>query len=129
MEHGLGGLSFVAQTFQTQPITHEDAPALAVISKMLRSCSCTEIREKGGAYGGLPSIEMDNGRDYCFCFLPGPAHCQHLNVYDAASTFIVSSNYTEEDIKEAILQVCADVVIRTPRTRPREKPFTGNLPA
>ena len=102
-------VSFVAQTFQTQPITHEDAPALAVISKMLRSLFLhREIREKGGAYGGFAVYQMDNGL-FCFASYRDPHIVNTLNVYDAASTFIVSGNYTEEDITEAILQVCADI--------------------
>ncbi|MEZ4565765.1 MAG: hypothetical protein R2860_01960 [Desulfobacterales bacterium] len=102
-------VSFVAQTFQTQPITHEDAPTLAVISKMLRSMYLhREIREKGGAYGGFAVYQMENGL-FCFASYRDPHIVNTLNVYDAASNFIVSGDYTEEDIKEAILQVCADI--------------------
>ncbi len=102
-------VSFVAQTFQTHPITHEHAPALAVISKILRSMFLhREIREKGGAYGGFALYQMDSGI-FCFASYRDPHIANTLKVYGAASNFIVSGDYTEEDIKEAILQVCADI--------------------
>ena len=48
-------VSFVASTFKTVPMAHEDAPALFVVSKLLRSMYLhREIREKGGAYGASP---------------------------------------------------------------------------
>ena len=102
-------VSFVASIFQAKPITHEHAPALAVISKILRSMFLhREIREKGGAYGGFAVYQMENGL-FCFASYRDPHIVNTLNVYDAASDFIVSGNYSEEDIKEAILQVCADI--------------------
>jgi Zn-dependent M16 (insulinase) family peptidase len=59
-------VSFVASVFETKPLTHEHAPALAAISKMLRSLFLhREIREKGGAYGGFASYLPENG---LFCF-------------------------------------------------------------
>ncbi|MCD6584783.1 MAG: insulinase family protein [Desulfobacteraceae bacterium] len=102
-------VSFVASVFQTNRITHEHAPALAVISKILRSMFLhREIREKGGAYGGFAAYQMDNGL-FCFASYRDPHILNTLNVYDAASDFIVSGEYMDEDIKEAILQVCADI--------------------
>ncbi len=102
-------VSFVASVFQTNRITHEHAPALAVISKILRSMFLhREIREKGGAYGGFAAYQLENGL-FCFASYRDPHIFNTLNVYDAASDFIVSGKYTDEDIKEAILQVCADI--------------------
>ena len=102
-------VSFVASVFQTDRITHEHAPALAVISKILRSMFLhREIREKGGAYGGFAAYQMENGL-FCFASYRDPHIFNTLNVYEAASDFIVSGEYTDEDIKEAILQVCADI--------------------
>jgi Zn-dependent M16 (insulinase) family peptidase len=102
-------VSFVASVFQTNRITHEHAPALAVISKILRSMFLhREIREKGGAYGGFAAYQLENGL-FCFASYRDPHIFNTLNVYDAASEFIISGKYTNEDIKEAILQVCADI--------------------
>lgn len=102
-------VSFVARTLQTKPITHEHAPALAVISKIMRSMFLhREIREKGGAYGGFSAYQLENGL-FSFASYRDPHIVNTLNVYDRASEFIISGDYTEEDIKEAILQVCADI--------------------
>ena len=102
-------VSFVASVFQTDRITHEHSPALAVISKVLRSMFLhREIREKGGAYGGFAAYQLENGL-FCFASYRDPHIFNTLNVYDAASDFIVSGDYSDEDIKEAILQVCADI--------------------
>lgn len=102
-------VSFVASVFETQSLTHEHAPALAAISKMLRSLFLhREIREKGGAYGGFASYQPENGL-FCFGSYRDPHIVNTLNVYDAAADFITSGDFDMEDIKEAILQVCAEI--------------------
>ncbi len=102
-------VSFVARTFGTVPMQHEDAPALSVISKMLRSLYLhREIREKGGAYGGFSIYNMEDGL-FCLCSYRDPHIVNTLDVYERAADFIRSGYYAEEDIKEAILQVCSDI--------------------
>ncbi len=102
-------VSFVARTFGTVPMQHEDAPALSVISKMLRSLYLhREIREKGGAYGGFSIYNMEDGL-FCLCSYRDPHILNTLDVYEKAADFIRSGNYAEEDIKEAILQICSDI--------------------
>jgi len=102
-------VSFVALTFETVRITHADAPALAVISKLLRSMYLhREIREKGGAYGGFAIYSPEDGL-FCFGSYRDPHIVETLKVYDAAADFIRSGNYSAEDVKEAILQVCSEI--------------------
>ncbi len=102
-------VSFVAQTFETVRITHADAPALAVISKLLRSMYLhREIREKGGAYGGFAIYSPEDGL-FCFGSYRDPHIVETLKVYDAAAGFIRSGHYSAEDVKEAILQVCSEI--------------------
>ena len=102
-------VSFVAQTFETVRITHADAPALAVISKLLRSMYLhREIREKGGAYGGFAIYSPEDGL-FCFGSYRDPHIVGTLKVYDAAADFIRTGNYSAEDVKEAILQVCSEI--------------------
>jgi len=102
-------VSFVARTFETVRMVHEDAPVLSVISKMLRSLYLhREIREKGGAYGGFSMYNTESGL-FCFGSYRDPHIVSTLKVYDGASKFIRSGNYTDEDIKEAILQVCSEI--------------------
>jgi presequence protease len=102
-------VSFVAKTFKTVRLGHEDAPALSVISKILRSLYLhREIREKGGAYGGFAVYNTENGL-FCFASYRDPHIVSTLKAYDDARKFITSGNYNDEDIKEAILQVCSEI--------------------
>ena len=102
-------VSFVARVFKTVRMGHEDAPALSVISKLLRSLYLhREIREKGGAYGGFSIYNSENGI-FSFCSYRDPHIVSTLKVYDDAMIFIKSGDYSEEDIKEAILQICSEI--------------------
>lgn len=102
-------VSFVAKAIRTPRLDHEDASVLAVLSKLLRSMYLhREIREKGGAYGGFSIYQSEGGLFY-FGSYRDPHIDNTLGVYEAAREFIESGAYGPEDIKEAILQVCADV--------------------
>ncbi len=102
-------VAFVARSFQTVAMGHRDAPALAVIGKMLRSLYLhREIREKGGAYGGFSIYNPEDGL-FCLGSYRDPHVVNTLKVYDNAGTFIRSGTFTDEDVKEAILQVCSDI--------------------
>jgi Zn-dependent M16 (insulinase) family peptidase len=102
-------VSFVALAFKTVRMMHADGPALTVISKILRSMYLhREIREKGGAYGGFAIYNPEDGL-FCFGSYRDPHVVATLNVYAAAAEFIRGGSYSEEDIKEAILQVCSEI--------------------
>ncbi|PID74628.1 MAG: hypothetical protein CSB28_02255 [Desulfobacterales bacterium] len=102
-------VAFVGQSFPVVAIAHEDAPALSVIAKLLRSLYLhREIREKGGAYGGSAQYNSEEGI-FSFFSYRDPHIARTLNVYKNACTFIQEGNFTETDVKEAILQVCSDI--------------------
>ena len=102
-------VSFVARTFQTVRTHHEDAPALYVISKLLRSQYLhREIREKGGAYGGFALYNSEDGI-FSFASYRDPHILTTLKAYDGAVHFIRSDKIGDEDVKEAILQTCSDI--------------------
>ncbi len=102
-------VSFVARTFETVRFGHDDAPALSVIAKLLRSLFLhREIREKGGAYGGFSIYSPEDGQ-FCMASYRDPHIVNTLNVYEKAFDFIRSGNFSEEDIKEALLQVCSEI--------------------
>ncbi len=120
-------VSFVGKTFKTVRMLHEDAPALAVIAKLLRSRYLhREIREKGGAYGGF---SLYNGESGVFNFgsYRDPHIAATLSVYDRASEFILSGGYSDEDIKESILQICSDIDKPDPPGPAARKSFYRNL--
>ena len=102
-------VSFVAQCLPCVRYAHADAPALAVTAKLLRSLYLhREIREKGGAYGGFALYNPEEGL-FSFGSYRDPHIQRTLDVYAGVSAFITSGDYSEEDIHEAILQVCAEI--------------------
>lgn len=102
-------VSFVAQAFKTVRLGHKDAPALSVIAKMLRSLFLhREIREKGGAYGGFSLYNPEEGI-FSFGSYRDPHIRRTLDAYERARGFIAGGDYSETDVKEAILQVCSDI--------------------
>jgi hypothetical protein len=120
-------VSFVASAFQTVRMTDEDAPALAVISKMLRSMYLhREIREKGGAYGGFSLYSPEDGV-FSFGSYRDPHIVATLNAFDNAADFIQSDNYGAEDVKEAILQVCSEIDRPDPPGPAARKAFYRNI--
>lgn len=101
-------VSFVASVFKAVPLGHPDAPKLSVISKLLRSLYLhREIREKGGAYGGFANYNYEDGL-FSFGSYRDPHIVNTLSVYKGAPGFLLGGDFSDEDIKEAILQVCSE---------------------
>ena len=70
-------VSFVASALKTVSLGHPDAPALAVIAKMMRSLYLhREIREKGGAYGGFSTYSPESGM-FCLASYRDPHIAGH----------------------------------------------------
>ncbi len=102
-------VSFVAETFPVVRLDHPDSAVLAVISKLLRSLYLhREIREKGGAYGGFALYSPEAGI-FSLASYRDPHIVATLNVYRGASDFLLSDSFEDEDIKEAVLQVCSEI--------------------
>ncbi|MDQ1331868.1 MAG: presequence protease [Thermodesulfobacteriota bacterium] len=101
-------VSFVACVFNAVRMEHEDAPALAVTGKLLKSMYLhREIREKGGAYGGYSIYSPEDGL-FSYASYRDPHIINTLRVYRAVPAFIRSGKFSDEDVKEAVLQVCAE---------------------
>ena len=102
-------VSFVAQIFKGVRMDHADSPALSVIAKLLRSLYLhREIREKGGAYGGFAVYNSEDGL-FGYASYRDPHIIATLNAFSGAETFIRSGKYDEDDVKEAIFQVCSEI--------------------
>ncbi len=102
-------VNYVARAFPCVRHQHEDAPALAAIAKMLRSLYLhREIREKGGAYGGFALYNPEDGL-FALGSYRDPHIVRTLTAFDGARDFIVAGRYADDDINEAVLQVCADI--------------------
>ena len=120
-------VSFVALAFETVRLGHDDAAALAVISKILRSMYLhREIREKGGAYGGFALYSPEDGL-FCFASYRDPHIVATLKAFENATAFIRSGSFGEEDVKEAILQVCSEIDKPDPPGPAARKAFYRNI--
>ena len=107
-------VSYVVRCFKTSGYTHEDSPKLLVLASLLKSCYLhSEIREKGGAYGGMASSNPEEGI-FSLLSYRDPHLGQTLNVYDGVQEWLQSGSFTEEDVKQAILQTCS--AIDTPQS-------------
>ncbi len=113
-------VSFVASVFGAPKIGHPDAPIIAIISKLLKSIYVhREIREKGGAYGGVVQYYPEYGI-FVFMSYRDPHIVSTINTFRFAQEFINCNDFTDEDIKEAILKVCAELgKVQTPDTAAR----------
>ena len=102
-------VSFVARAFPTVRMEHVDSPALAIIGKMLRSLYLhKEIREKGGAYGGFSLYNLEDGL-FCYASYRDPHIVSTMEVFQEAGNYIRSGGFTDQDINEAILQICSEI--------------------
>lgn len=102
-------VSFVAASRQVVPLSHPDAPALSVISKILRSKYLhREIREKGGAYGGFAVYNSEDGL-FSLGSYRDPHIVNTLKVFEDTGRFLSSNTIHDEDITEAILQACSHI--------------------
>jgi hypothetical protein len=116
-------VSFVARMFETVRLGHPDAPALSIIAKLIRSLYLhREVREKGGAYGGFSIYSSENGL-FGFASYRDPHIVSTLKAFEGANDFICSGNFTNQDVKEALLQVCSELDRPDPPAPSAKKAF------
>ncbi|PLY02559.1 MAG: peptidase M16 [Desulfuromonas sp.] len=102
-------VSYVTRTFKTVPYRHQDAPALMILAKLLRSGFLhREIRERGGAYGGMASCNNEAGL-FTLLSYRDPHLIRTLDVYDQAAQWAAAEDFSDEAIKEAKLSVFSDL--------------------
>ena len=102
-------VSYVTRIFATVPYTHPDAAPLTVLAKLLRASYLhREIREKGGAYGGMASYDAEGGL-FSLLSYRDPHLARTLRVYDDAIDWAVAGRFDDEAINEAILAVFSEL--------------------
>ena len=100
-------VSYVAQSYKTAPYAHPDCPVLTVLATLIKSCFIhAEIREKGGAYGGMTGYSADEGV-FTFVSYRDPHFARTLSVYGQTLDWLRSGKFTDQDVSEAILQTCS----------------------
>lgn len=102
-------VSYVTKVFRTAPYLHPQSAALMVLAKLLRAEYLhREIREKGGAYGGMASYNAESGL-FSLLSYRDPHIVRTLNVYNDAVDWVSAGGFSDESIKEAILGVFSDL--------------------
>ncbi len=102
-------VSYVASVFKTVFYNHPDSAALMVLAKLLRfGYLHREIREKGGAYGGMASFSPSSGL-FSLMSYRDPHLNRTLGVYKDAIDWAVCGGFSKENIKEAVLGVFSDL--------------------
>jgi Zn-dependent M16 (insulinase) family peptidase len=102
-------VSYVTKVFRAVPYRHPHSAALMVLAKLLRAEYLhREIREKGGAYGGMASYNAESGL-FSLLSYRDPHILRTLKVYDAAVDWVISGDFSDESVKEAILAVFSDL--------------------
>jgi presequence protease len=98
-----------------------------VLAKMLRSLYLhREIREKGGAYGGFALYNPETGL-FSLASYRDPHIVQTLNVYSGVLDFLKKAPISDEDIKEAVLQVCSEIDKPDPPGHAARKAFIRQI--
>ncbi|MDT8442030.1 MAG: insulinase family protein [Desulfuromonadales bacterium] len=102
-------VAYVARVFRTAPYTSADAAPLLVLAKLLRANVLhREIREKGGAYGGLASYNSDGGL-LSFLSYRDPHLLRTLDVYRQAIDWACNGSFDAEMLREAVIDVFGDL--------------------
>jgi len=102
-------VSYVARVFPGVPYAHPDSAGLLVLGKLLKAGYLhREIRERGGAYGGLAGYTPE-GSLFSFLSYRDPNLARTLKVYDDAAAWAAGGGFDDTEVKEAILGVFSDL--------------------
>lgn len=95
-------VSYTGKTVVTVPYEHEDCSALGVMARLMTMKYLhTEIREKGGAYGGGVSLSASGLLNFYSYRDPNPANSHAI--YDGAMSWLKKGEFSQEDVDEAKL--------------------------
>lgn len=117
-------VSYNAKVFPGVSYTHEDAPALLVLSQYLGSKFMTrELREKRGAYGAHSVYRIETGQ-FLFVTSQDPNVKTTFEVIDQAADYLLDNKLSESDLMEAILSACRQVdPLNSPDSKGRTRFF------
>lgn len=102
-------VNYVAKVFKVPRYESEEAPKLLVLANLLRSEFLHgEIREKGGAYGGMAGYNANEGTFSLLSFRD-PQLSRTLEVYDEAPKWLAQGKFKQQDVDEAILQAVSSL--------------------
>ncbi|XP_015916977.1 presequence protease, mitochondrial isoform X2 [Parasteatoda tepidariorum] len=101
-------VNFIAQSILTASLNHEHFGSLKVAAKLLSSKYLhSEIREKGGAYGGGAKLNTEG--HFKFYSYRDPNVDKTLNSFSAGIDWLIDGSYSAQDINEAKLGVFSEI--------------------
>lgn len=102
-------VNYCATAYKTIPEHHEDAASLAILGGVLRNNFLhSEIREKGGAYGGGASHDSTNGV-FRFYSYRDPKLGETFDTFKQSIDWILSQDVTDAMLEEAVLGVISSI--------------------
>ncbi|XP_039726911.1 presequence protease, mitochondrial isoform X3 [Pteropus medius] len=97
-------VSYVGDCVRTAPYTHPDHASLKILARLMTAKFLhTEIREKGGAYGG--GAKLSHSGVFTFYSYRDPCPAETLQTFAKASGWAQSGQFSQQDIDEAKLAV------------------------
>ncbi|OQY19810.1 MAG: peptidase M16 [Desulfobacteraceae bacterium 4572_35.1] len=98
-------VSYVTQTFRTVSFTHPDSAPLKILAALLKANFLhREIREKGGAYGGMANSSSISGI-FSLLSYRDPQLLRTIETYKKSLEWLQQGDFDQEKIKEAVLAV------------------------
>ena len=98
-------VSYVAQAIKTVGYTHQDAPKLRVLDKIIgQHYLHNEIREKGGAYGGMSRFAPLNGL-FVMLSYRDPHLARTVDVFKKTLDWFDQCDLGQAEVDEAIVSV------------------------
>ena len=102
-------VQYVTRVFKTVPYCDPDSAPLTVLARLLRAEFLhREIREKGGAYGGMAGHNSGAGL-FSMMSYRDPHLERTLKVFDNAIDWVISGQFDPVSVEEAILAVFSDL--------------------
>ncbi|XP_069314747.1 presequence protease, mitochondrial isoform X5 [Eulemur rufifrons] len=101
-------VNYVGECIRTVPYTDPDHASLTILSRLMTAKFLhTEIREKGGAYGG--GAKLSRSGVFTLYSYRDPNSVETLRAFGKAVDWAQSGKFTQQDIDEAKLSVFASV--------------------
>ena len=102
-------VNYVAESCHAPSQQDPAAPVFQVLATLVKAAFLHgEVREKGGAYGGMASYQMAEGV-LSFVSYRDPQLSRTLEVYNKAKQWLAQGRFTEEQLTEAILQTLSNL--------------------
>lgn len=101
-------VNYVGECVRTAPYTHPDHASLKILARLMTAKFLhTEIREKGGAYGG--GAKLSHNGIFTFYSYRDPRCTETLQSFAKAVDWAKSGKFSQQDIDEAKLSVFSAV--------------------